>query len=53
MGLKDKLVASYVAMASEPGAHASVAQLRANAIDTFEQQGFPTKKMEEWKVKKK
>jgi Fe-S cluster assembly protein SufD len=49
MGLKDKLVASYVAMASEPGAHASVAKLRAHAIDTFEQQGFPTKKMEEWK----
>ncbi len=49
MGLKDKLVASYVAMASEPDAHDGVAKIRANAIETFEQQGFPTKKMEEWK----
>ena len=49
MGLKDKLVASYVAMASETDAHNGVAKIRANAIETFEQQGFPTKKMEEWK----
>ena len=49
MDLQEKLVASYMAQTSATAEPAGLAKIRSAAIETFEQQGFPTKKMEEWK----
>ena len=49
MDLQEKLVASYMAQTSATTEPAGLAKIRSAAIETFEQQGFPTKKMEEWK----
>ena len=49
MDLQEKLVASYMAQTSATAEPASACKIRSTAIETFEQQGFPTKKMEEWK----
>jgi len=49
MDLQEKLVASYMAQTSTSEDSKRMAKLRSTAIETFEQQGFPTKKMEEWK----
>ena len=49
MDLQEKLVASYMAQTSSPEDLSAIAKIRSSAIETFEQQGFPTKKMEEWK----
>ena len=49
MDLQEKLVASYMAQTSTSEDSKRMAKLRSTAVETFEQQGFPTKKMEEWK----
>ena len=49
MDLQEKLVASYMAQTSTSEDSKRMAKLRSTAIETFEQQGFPTKKMEDWK----
>ena len=49
MDLQEKLVASYMAQTSATAEPTGLAKIRSAAIETFEQQGFPTKKMEEWK----
>jgi Fe-S cluster assembly protein SufD len=49
MDLQEKLVASYMAQTSANAEPDGLAKIRSAAIETFEQQGFPTKKMEEWK----
>ena len=49
MDLQEKLVASYMAQTSANTEPVGLTKIRSAAIETFEQQGFPTKKMEEWK----
>ena len=44
MDLQEKLVASYMAQTSTSEDSKRMAKLRSTAIETFEQQGFPTKK---------
>jgi len=51
MKLKEKLVASFMAFENKGNIDldSSVHELRTEAIEIFEKQGFPTKKDEEWK----
>ena len=43
MDLQEKLVASYMAQTSANAEPAGLTKIRSAAIETFEQQGFPTK----------
>ena len=49
MELKDKLVASYVAFENRVDINSDVHEIRSKALQNFEELGFPTKKLEEWK----
>ncbi len=49
MDLKDKLVSSFMAFENQVDIDAPVHNVRSEAIKTFEQKGFPTKKDEAWK----
>ncbi|MGF1554879.1 Fe-S cluster assembly protein SufD [Paucihalobacter sp.] len=49
MELKDKLLASFMAFESDVDIDSNVHDLRVEAIKKFEDDGFPTKKMEAWK----
>ncbi len=51
MELKDKLIASFMAFENKGNIDldSNVHEIRTEAIKTFEKQGFPTKKDEEWK----
>lgn len=49
MELKEKLVASFMAFESEIVEQTLLHEDRNKAIETFEVQGFPNKKMEDWK----
>lgn len=49
MELKDKLISSFLAFENHVDMDSKVHDIRSEAIKTFEQQGFPTKKMEAWK----
>ena len=51
MDLKEKLVASFLAFENKVSVDtdSKVHDIRSNAFDHFEQNGFPTKKDEEWK----
>lgn len=49
MGLKDKLVSSYLAFDDHLGDDSPIHEIRKKAIHTFEEKGFPTKKDEDWK----
>ena len=51
MDLKEKLVSSFLAFENEGGLDldSNVHAIRQKAIQTFENEGFPTKKDEEWK----
>jgi len=49
MSLKDKLVSSYFAFEDHLEDDSPIHDIRSNAINIFEQKGFPTKKEEEWK----
>ncbi len=49
MSLKDKLLSSYIAFEDYLEDDSPIHDLRSDAIKTFENQGFPTKKEEAWK----
>ncbi len=49
MGLKGKLVSSYLAFDDQLDDDSPIHDIRKKAIDTFEEKGFPTKKEEDWK----
>lgn len=49
MDLKEILLSSYLAFDSQDGPQRNLQDQRAEAIGIFEQQGFPTKKLEDWK----
>ncbi|GGW58040.1 iron-regulated ABC transporter permease protein SufD [Winogradskyella epiphytica] len=49
MNLKEKLVSSFMAFEDTVDVHSSVHDIRTEAIKTFEAEGFPTKRQEEWK----
>ena len=51
MDLKDKLVASFMAFENKGNVdlESRVHEIRTEAIENFEQQGFPSRKDEEWK----
>ncbi|XLS29379.1 Fe-S cluster assembly protein SufD [Flavobacteriaceae bacterium M23B6Z8] len=49
MELKDKLVSSFMAFEEKVDIDSSVHEMRSEAIEVFEKNGFPTKKDEAWK----
>ena len=51
MDLKDKLLASFMAFENTGSLDldSKVHEIRTEAIERFEQNGFPTRKDEEWK----
>ncbi|WP_299098370.1 Fe-S cluster assembly protein SufD [uncultured Winogradskyella sp.] len=49
MSLKEKLVSSFMAFEDTVDVHSSIHDIRTEAIKTFEVEGFPTKKLEDWK----
>ncbi|MEM7084793.1 MAG: Fe-S cluster assembly protein SufD [Bacteroidota bacterium] len=49
MSLKDKLLSSYIAFEDYLEDDSPLHDLRSEAIKTFEDKGFPSKKEEEWK----
>src|SRR5699024_2960312 len=50
MELKDKLITSFVAFEQGlKGEHEGLHDIRLEALKTFEDKGFPTKKVEAWK----
>ena len=49
MELKETLLSSYMAFDAQDGPQRKLQDQRADAIEVFEQQGFPTKKEEGWK----
>ena len=49
MELKETLLSSYLAFDAEDGPQNKLQKHRREAIDVFENQGFPTRKLEDWK----
>jgi len=49
MSLKEKLVSSFMAFENTLDVDSHVHDIRTEAIKTFEEEGFPTKKEEAWK----
>ncbi len=49
MDLKDKLISSFLAFENQVDLDAYVHDIRGEAIKTFEDKGFPSKKEEDWK----
>ena len=49
MELKDKLLSSYVAFENRVDTDTDVHEIRSKALQNFEDLGFPTKKLEDWK----
>lgn len=49
MELKEKLISSFLAFESQTDIDSPIHDLRSEAIKTFEEKGFPTKKDEAWK----
>ena len=49
MDLKDKLVSSFLAFENRVDVTTKVHEIRSEAIKTFEDKGFPSKKDEAWK----
>ncbi len=49
MELKDKLLSSFIAFEQRVDVNSELHNLRLDALKTFENQGFPTKKDEAWK----
>ncbi|MBW3518830.1 Fe-S cluster assembly protein SufD [Flavobacterium sp. NKUCC04_CG] len=49
MELKDKLISSFIAFEQRVDVNSELHNLRLDALKTFENQGFPTKKDEAWK----
>jgi len=49
MSLKEKLVTSFMAFEDNIDVHSPIHDIRTEAIKTFENEGFPSKKEEAWK----
>ena len=50
MSLKEKLLSSFIAFENQISMESNLmANLRGEAIKVFENEGFPTKKNEDWK----
>ncbi|HLV39527.1 Fe-S cluster assembly protein SufD [Xanthomarina sp.] len=49
MELKDKLISSFLAFENEVNLDSRIHDVRSEAIKVFENEGFPTKKEEDWK----
>ena len=49
MSLKDKLVSNHIVLQESIDADSPIYDIRNEAIKTFEAEGFPTKKLENWK----
>ncbi len=49
MSLKEKLLSSFIVFENQAEANSYVNEVRNEAIKTFEEKGFPTKKDEAWK----
>ncbi|GAA0871585.1 Fe-S cluster assembly protein SufD [Gangjinia marincola] len=49
MELKDKLISSFMAFEEQIDTNVDIHELRSEAIKHFEEEGFPTKKLEDWK----
>ncbi|MDN3491423.1 Fe-S cluster assembly protein SufD [Winogradskyella bathintestinalis] len=49
MELKEKLVSSFMAFEDTVDVHSSIHDIRTEAIKTFEEEGFPSKRLEDWK----
>jgi len=49
MELKDKLVESYIAFENGVDINSDIHEIRTKALQSFEELGFPTKKLEAWK----
>ena len=49
MDLKEKLVSSFLAFENQMDVEDYVHDIRSEAIKTFENEGFPSKKDEDWK----
>jgi len=49
MELKEKLISSFLAFESQTDIDSPIHDVRSEAIKTFEEKGFPTKKDEAWK----
>jgi Fe-S cluster assembly protein SufD len=49
MELKDKLLSSYVAFENHVDTNSDVHEIRSKALQHFDDLGFPTKKLEDWK----
>ena len=49
MDLNEKLLASFIAFEEKVDVNDEVHEIRTAALKRFEQQGFPTKKLEAWK----
>ncbi|WP_299147713.1 Fe-S cluster assembly protein SufD [uncultured Dokdonia sp.] len=49
MSLKDKLVSNHIVLQESIDADSPIYGIRNEAIKTFEAEGFPTKKLENWK----
>jgi len=49
MDLKDKLLTSFLAFENQVDVNSQIHDIRSEAIKTFETNGFPTKKDENWK----
>ena len=47
--LKEKLLSSFIAFEEQKDIDSYVHGIRTKAIKTFEKEGFPTKKLENWK----
>ena len=48
--LKEKLLSSFIAFEDQKNVDSYVHGIRTKAIKKFEQEGFPTKKLENWKI---
>ncbi|MGB0528077.1 MAG: Fe-S cluster assembly protein SufD, partial [Flavobacteriaceae bacterium] len=49
MELKENILSSFIAFEQNVDVNKPLHQKRAEALKMFDQQGFPTKKMEAWK----
>jgi Fe-S cluster assembly protein SufD len=47
--LKDKILSSYVAFENDKDTNSEIHDIRSKALQNFEELGFPTRKLEEWK----
>ena len=51
--LKEKLLSSFLAFENEKDVDSYVHDIRTQAIKKFEEEGFPTKRLENWKYQER